>query len=186
MKKGKLIVFSGPSGVGKGSIRHHLTFDDYVYSISSTTRLPREGEVDGVDYNFISKEEFENKINQGEMLEYAEFVGNYYGTDKQVVEELLNSGKNVLLEIECNGAMQVLDKVEDVVSIFVLPPSLEVLEQRLTNRNTEDENMISLRLKKAQEELGYKDRYQYHIINDDLKNASAELDKILYSECSCE
>lgn len=183
MKRGKLIVFSGPSGVGKGSIRNKMKFNDYVYSISSTTRAPRAGEVDGVDYNFLSKEEFQQKIEQGEMLEYAEFCNNYYGTDKQVVNQLLDSGKNVLLEIECNGAMQVLSKVNDVVSIFVLPPSLEILEKRLRSRGSEDETSINLRLTKAKEELGYQDKYQYHIINDNLDDAAIQLDEILTREC---
>lgn len=181
MKKGKLIVLSGPSGVGKGSIRATAKFKDYVYSISSTTRAPRKGEVDGVDYNFLTREEFEEKIKNNEMLEYAEFVGNLYGTDRNVVESILNQGQNVLLEIECQGAMQVLEKIPDAESIFIMPPSLEVLSDRLHKRNTEDEHTISKRLTKAQEEFKYQDKYKHVIINDNLEQAAQELDEILGS-----
>ena len=135
--RGKLIVFSGPSGVGKGSIREKLKFKDYEFSVSSTTRSPRDGETHGVEYFFISKDDFQKKIDNNEMLEHAEFVGNFYGTELATVERLLDEGKNVFLEIECNGALQVLSKVKDAISIFIIPPSIEELERRLRGRNTE-------------------------------------------------
>lgn len=181
MKKGKLILISGPSGVGKGTIREKMKFKDYHFSVSSTTRSKREGEVDGVHYNFITKEQFEEKIKNNKMLEYAQFVDNYYGTDKDEVAKHLNEGKNVLLEIECQGALQVLDKIEDVESIFIIPPSLEELEFRLKSRGTESEDKIKARLKKAQEELGYKEHYKYNVVNDDLEIAAKQLDDILFN-----
>lgn len=181
MKKGKLILISGPSGVGKGSVRELMTFKDYHYSVSSTTRPKREGEIDGEHYNFLTKEEFKEKIDKGEMLEYAEFVDNYYGTDKEVVEKKLNAGENVLLEIECQGAIQVLEKMDDVVSIFIVPPSLAELERRLRTRGTETDEKILKRLKKAEEELKLKDKYEYIIENDDLEKAANEIDDILFN-----
>ncbi len=186
MSRGKLIVISGPSGVGKGTIRENMEFKDYVYSISSTTRNARPGEENGREYYFISKDKFEEKIKNDEMLEYAEFVGNYYGTDKKVVEQLLDEGKNVLLEIECNGAMQVIKKIPEAISIFLLPPSIEELENRLRTRGTEKEDVINLRINKASEEIGYKDEYKYQVINDDVLRASKEIDNILFTNCGGE
>ncbi|MBL0701559.1 MAG: guanylate kinase [Spiroplasma sp.] len=180
--RGRLIVLSGPSGVGKGTIRENLKFKDYVFSVSSTTRQPRTGEVNGVDYNFITKEEFQEKVKNGEMLEHAEFVGNYYGTDKQVVEELLITGKNVLLEIECQGALQVLEKVKDTLSVFIIPPSLEELERRLTNRNTEDKAIIKERLLKSKKELCYQEHYKYVVVNDELDKVVKKVDDIFMKE----
>ncbi len=182
MKKGKLIVISGPSGVGKGTIREKIKFDNYVFSISSTTREKRDGEVDGVHYNYISKEEFLNKVNNDQMLEHAEFVGNFYGTDKQEVLKKLEAGENVLLEIECQGALQVLEKMPNVISIFIVPPSLEELENRLRQRATEDDIKITKRLKKAKEEMKLQSKYQYVIINEKLEDAVKELDNILNKE----
>ncbi|MGL5021424.1 MAG: guanylate kinase [Mycoplasmatales bacterium] len=179
---GKLIVFSGPSGVGKGSIREKITFTDYVFSISSTTRQPRNGEVNGVEYHFITHEEFEKKIKNNEMLEYAEFCGNYYGTDRNVVQRLLDKGQNVMLEIECQGAMQVLEKMDDVLSIFILPPSLEELEKRLIGRNTEDRDTIDKRIRKAHEEIKLKDHYQYNIVNDVIEDVVLKLNVIFKKE----
>ncbi len=180
--KGKLIVFSGPSGVGKGTIRKELKFTDYVFSVSSTTRAIREGEVNGVHYNFISHDEFAKKISNGEMLEHAEFVGNCYGTEKAVVEKLLDEGKNVFLEIECQGAIQVIEKMDDVLSIFILPPSIEELESRLVNRGTEAREVVDKRLEKAREELALKTHYKYNVINDELERVVKEIDEILFSE----
>ncbi len=182
MKQGRLIVISGPSGVGKGTIREKIKFDDYVFSISSTTREIRDGEVDGIHYNYITKNEFLNKVNNDEMLEHAEFVGNFYGTEKKEVLKLLNAGKNVLLEIECQGALQVLTKMPNVLSIFIIPPSLEELENRLRLRATEDEEKISKRLKKASEEMKLQSKYQYIVVNEDLDEAVDQLDKILNKE----
>ncbi len=182
MKKGKLIVLSGPSGVGKGTIREKLNFDNYDFSVSSTTRQRRENEVDGVHYNFISEEDFKKKIEDDQMLEHAEFVGNLYGTDKNEVLKLLNEGKNVLLEIESQGAIQVLNKMDDVLSIFIIPPSIEELEKRLKNRATEDDEKIKNRIKKATEEMKLQDKYQFVIVNDELENAVKKIDEILFKE----
>ncbi len=165
MKKGKLIVISGPSGVGKGTIREK-----------------RAGEVDGVHYNYISKEDFLNKVENNKMLEHAEFVGNYYGTDEEEVLKKLEAGENVLLEIECQGALQVLEKMPNVISIFIVPPSLEELENRLRQRATEDDSKIEKRLKKATEEMKLQSKYQYVIINENLEDAVKELDNILKKE----
>ena len=180
--RGKLIVFSGPSGVGKGSIREKLKFSDYEFSVSSTTRLSRNGEVDGREYNFISKEEFETKIKNGEMLEYAEFCDNYYGTEVSVVEALLDQGKNVMLEIECQGAMQVLAKMNDVISIFILPPSIEELKKRLVGRGTENMETIEKRLAKARDEILLKDHYQYNVVNDQIEDVVDKIDSIFEKE----
>ena len=140
--RGLLIVLSGPSGVGKGTVRKALfemPEQDFVYSVSMTTRAPRPGEVDGVDYYFVSREEFERQIAAGNLLEYAEFVGNYYGTPKDKVEEQLNQGKEVILEIEVNGAFQVREKCKDAVFIFLVPPTRRALYERLKSRGTECE-----------------------------------------------
>ncbi|MGL4589204.1 MAG: guanylate kinase [Mycoplasmatales bacterium] len=180
--RGKLIVFSGPSGVGKGTIRKEMEFSNYVFSISLTTRKPRNQEEDGVHYHFVEKEYFEERIKQGKMLEYAEFVGNYYGTDADVVENLLIEGKNVFLEIECQGALQVLEKYDDVISIYIVPPSLQELENRLVLRGTESSEIVEQRLKKAEEELNYQDKYKYVVVNDNLKHVVSEVDAILNAE----
>ncbi len=180
--KGKLIVFSGPSGVGKGTIRKHMKFDDYVFSISSTTRNIRDGEKDGVDYHFISRDEFVKKVAQNEMLEHAEFCGNFYGTDREVVEKLLDLGKNVFLEIECQGALQVIKQMPEALSIFILPPSIKELEARLKGRNTEDLEIINMRIAKAKGEIELKDNYKYNVINDELDRVVVELDEIFKKE----
>lgn len=181
-KKGKLIVLSGPSGVGKGTIREKIKFDDYIFSISSTTREKREGEIDGKHYNFITKDEFQDKIKNNQMLEHAEFVGNFYGTDKNEVLKELEKGNNVLLEIECQGAIQVLNKIEDAISIFIVPPSINELEKRLISRGTESREKIDKRLLKAKEEMNLQDKYKHIIINDNLNDAVKNLDEILFGE----
>ncbi len=170
MKKGLLIIISGPSGVGKGTIRSFLMNDELlklVYSISMTTRTPREGEVNGKDYIFTSKEKFEQAIGQGELLEWAEFVGNYYGTPLSVVEDLRNQGKNVLLEIEVQGAMQVREKCPDALSIFIIPPNMEELEKRIRGRHSEAEEIVQQRLAKAAGEMKMIKDYKYVVCNDD-------------------
>ena len=184
MKKGLLIIFSGPSGVGKGTIRKHIVKDrslNLAYSISMTTRAPRNKEVDGVDYYFVSREEFQRNIDNDNFLEHAEFVGNCYGTPKSYVEELRNSGKNVFLEIEINGASQVLSKVKDpgVVSIFLLPPSIEALETRIRRRKTESEELIQARLNKGRSEMTQATNYQYVVVNDKIKRAAKEIIDII-------
>lgn len=175
MKKGLLIVFSGPSGVGKGTIRK-LFFErpelNLAFSVSMTTRKPRVGEVDGVDYFFVSKEEFEKSIENDEFLEYAEFVGSYYGTPLAYVEKLRNQGKSVLLEIEVQGAQEVKEKVPDALSIFVVPPSFEELERRIRGRRSEPEEIIQQRLAKADRELKTMGNYRYVICNDDSQLAA--------------
>lgn len=183
-KRGLLIVFSGPSGVGKSTVRKifmtnaHLNL---VYSISMTTRKQRPGEVDGVDYFFVDQETFMKNINDGNLLEYAEFVGNYYGTPKDYVDKLRDEGKNVILEIEVNGAEQVLAKCPEAISIFLMPPSFEELESRIRNRKTEPEEVICKRLEKARREMNLLDRYSHVVINKDILLAAEEITKIIES-----
>lgn len=190
MKKGLLIVLSGPSGVGKGTVRKQVFNDESLnlaYSISMTTRHPRNGEVDGSDYFFVSEDTFLKGIEKDEFLEHATFVGNHYGTPKAYVEKLRNEGKNVFLEIEVEGAKQVLSKYQDddgVVSIFLLPPSLEELEKRIRGRRSEEEHIIQERLGKAKREIGLKKNYQYTVLNDNIYRASDEIKEIIHSRLS--
>ena len=182
--KGLLIILSGPSGVGKGSIRRRLFMEEdlnLVYSISMTTREPRMNEIDGVDYFFVTREEFDQNIKQDNLIEYSEFVGNYYGTPKSYVERLLNEGKNVLLEIEVNGAQQVVKKMPDAITIFLMPPSLEELERRIRGRRTESEDIVQERLAKAAREMKLQNKYKHVVFNDDLETASLEIAKIIRS-----
>ena len=175
MKKGLLIIISGPSGVGKGTVRNYFMNEEdlkLAYSISMTTRAPRENEKDGVDYIFTSKEDFEKAIHDGELLEWAEFVGKYYGTPMSYVEKLRNEGKNVLLEIEVQGAMQVSEKCPDALSIFIIPPSMEELEKRIRGRRTEPEEIVQQRLAKASKEMKMVNNYKYIVCNDDPKLAA--------------
>ena len=180
MKKGLLIILSGPSGVGKGTVRRYI-MDNYniewSYSISMTTRPRREKEVDGVDYYFVSKEEFQRNIDEDNFLEWQEFVGNRYGTPKDKVEELRNKGKNVFLEIEVMGATEVMNKVNDdrVISIFLMPPNLDALESRIRRRKTESEEIIRERLDKGKKEMSMAGNYDYVVLNDDLARASQEI-----------
>ena len=185
MKKGLLIVFSGPSGVGKGTIIKELMNDEnlnLVYSISMTTRAPREGEVDGVNYFFVSKERFNEAIYNDELLEHACFVDNFYGTPKAYVEKMRNEGKNVLLEIETVGAKQVMNHYEDdkgCVSVFIVPPSIEELESRIRGRKTESEEVIKKRIFKATQELRETYRYQHVVCNDNIENAVLKVKDII-------
>ena len=182
MKKGLLIIVSGPSGVGKGTVRDYYMKDESLnltYSISMTTRKPREGEVDGVDYIFVSREEFERKIQEGEFLEYAEFVGNYYGTSLTQVNKLREEGKNVILEIEVQGATIVKEKCPDAISIFIIPPSIEELERRIRGRRTEAEEIIQQRLAKATQELKLVSNYKYVVCNDDPELAAEVIGLII-------
>jgi guanylate kinase len=170
MKKGLLIVLSGPSGVGKGTIRElfvHKPELNIAFSISMTTRKKRETEIDGVHYRFVSEETFLEAIANDEFLEYAEFVGHYYGTPLKEVEELREQGKNVLLEIEVQGALQIKEKCPDALMIFVVPPSLEELRRRILNRKSEPESIIAQRLEKAQSEMELTGQYKYVVCNDD-------------------
>lgn len=182
MKKGLLIIFSGPSGVGKGTVRAELFKEEKLnlaYSISMTTRKPRNGEKDGVDYFFVSKERFLEAIKNDELLEHAQFVDNYYGTPSEYVEQLRNKGLNVVLEIEIEGAKQVMKKCKDAISFFLVPPSLEELERRIRERKTETDEVIKNRLNKAKIELAEKDIYSHVIVNDTIENAKNKVMEIL-------
>lgn len=183
-KKGKLFLLSGPSGVGKGTIRDRVFdfFPNLVFSISMTTRPKRPHEVDGEDYYFVTREKFEETIEHDGFLEYAEFVGNYYGTPKKKVEETLEKGISILLEIEAQGAMQVMKKHPEVISIFLVPPSLEVLKQRLISRNTEPMETIEKRVQKASEELKVASAYRYVVVNDELDVATNEVIELIEKE----
>lgn len=181
--KGLKIVLSGPSGSGKGTIVKELTKEEqFLVSISATTRLPRQGEEDGVHYFFKTKEMFESMILQNELLEYAEFCGNYYGTPRQFIEESIQQGKDVILEIEVEGAMQVKKIYPDAVFIFIVPPSLTELENRLVSRNTEVKEVIDRRLARAKEELEFYKQYDYVVINDRLIEAIDEIKCIVRAE----
>ncbi len=182
MQKGTLFILSGPSGVGKGTIRENIMTMSHLnlaYSISMTTRKARVNEKDGEDYFFVSKEEFEKAKNDGELLEWAEFVGNQYGTPKSFVDKLLNSGKNVLLEIEIEGAKQVMQKCPDAITIFMVPPSFEELENRIRGRRSEPENIIQQRLSKARREMKLQNDYKYVVINNTISKASEEIANII-------
>lgn len=184
-ERGLLIVLSGPSGVGKGTVRKAI-FDseenDFQYSISITTRKQREGEVDGVDYYFRSREEFEAMIEAGEMLEYAEYVGNYYGTPLTYVNQTLDEGKDVFLEIEVQGAKQVKDKVPDGVFIFLTPPDLAELKSRIIGRGTDEMSVIEERMAVAREEIEMMALYDYAVVNDEVPLAVQRIKDIIASE----
>ena len=172
--KGLLIVLSGPSGVGKGTVRKAI-FDhpetNFKYSISMTTRDKREGEVDGVDYFFKSKEEFETLIEQDKFIEYAKYVGNYYGTPVDYVKDTIAEGHDVFLEIEVEGAKQVREKFPDALFIFLAPPTLAQLEERLIGRGTDSKEVIDYRISEAKRELNMMNLYDYVVINDDVETA---------------
>ncbi|MBQ2658165.1 MAG: guanylate kinase [Erysipelotrichaceae bacterium] len=185
MKKGLLIVFSGLSGVGKGTILKQLMpMEDLnlAYSVSMTTRAPREGEVEGVNYFFVTKKRFLEAIKNGELLEHARFVGNDYGTPKQYVEEMREQGKNVILEIEIKGAKQIMKKCPDALSIYIVPPSIEELERRLRERGTEDEETIMKRISKAKKEMKDTAFYEHVVCNDVLEVAVQEVREIILNE----
>lgn len=184
-ERGLLIVLSGPSGVGKGTVRKAI-FDseenDFQYSISMTTRKMREGEVEGVDYYFRTKEEFEAMIESGEMLEYAQYVGNYYGTPLSYVNQTLDKGKDVFLEIEVQGAEQVKEKVPDGVFIFLTPPDLSELKSRIVGRGTDDHDVIEERMRVAREEIEMMALYDYAVVNDKVPLAVTRIKEIIASE----
>ena len=168
MKKGLMIVISGPAGSGKGTVNAHLLgTGEFVYSVSATTRAPRPGEVDGVNYHFITREEFESRIASGDMLEYTEYCGNYYGTPRKEAEAVLDSGKNLILEIEVEGARNIKNRFPEAVLIMLLPPSFKVQEQRLRGRGTETEEKILERLARTREEILMSDFYDYAVYNYD-------------------
>ncbi len=185
--KNNLIIFTGPSGVGKGTIVDKLFADlsDIEFSISCTTRKQRPGEAEGVDYFYKSREEFQQMIEADEFLEWAEFVGNYYGTPRKFVEDTLSSGKDVFLEIEVQGALQVMKKCPEALTIFLIPPSLQELEARLRKRGTETEEILQKRLAKAEEEMKFTGRFKYTVVNDDVEQAVAKLKKLILGARMC-
>ena len=184
-KKGLLVVISGPSGVGKGTVREALfkrEGHDLVYSVSMTTRKPRVGEEDGREYYFVTEDEFKQRISEGKFLEYTQFVGNYYGTPLDKLNNHLEEGKEVVLEIEVDGASQVRKKMPDGVFIFVAPPTMEDLKKRLKRRGTESEEVINERFEKARREIGLAELYDYIVVNDTVENAADKIMAIIRSE----
>lgn len=184
-ERGLLIVFSGPSGVGKGTVRQEIfsTPDHkFEYSVSMTTRQKRPGEVDGVDYFFRTREEFEELIKNGQMLEYAEYVENYYGTPLTYVNETLDKGIDVFLEIEVQGALQVKKKVPDGVFVFLTPPDLDELKDRLVGRGTDSEEVIRQRIERAKEEIALMREYDYAVVNDEVPLAAERVKRIIEAE----
>lgn len=184
-QRGLLIVLSGPSGVGKGTVRKAIFEDDGVdfrYSISATTRKPRVGEVDGQDYFFVSREKFEEKIQAGDMLEYAEYVGNYYGTPRSFIDETLASGKDVFLEIDVQGALQVKTKMPEGVYIFLTPPDIKNLRTRLEGRGTDSPEVIDQRVEAAKDELKKMINYNYAVENDIVELAVDRIKAIITAE----
>ena len=178
----KLFVISGCSGVGKGTVINEFmkrNSDDFILSVSCTTRKPRPNEIDGVNYFFISKEEFEKNIKEDKFLEYAQFAENYYGTKKKYVQQKMEDGYNVILEIDTQGALQVKEKMQQAVLIFIAPPSVEELENRLRGRHTEDEATIQKRLAQVKIELERSLKYDYTIINDSIERAVEEIESIV-------
>lgn len=184
-ERGLLIVLSGPSGVGKGTVRKAIFESEdnqFEYSISMTTRQMRTGEEEGVDYFFRTREEFENLIDTGKMLEHAEYVGNYYGTPLDYVNQTLDSGKDVFLEIEVQGAMKVKEKVPDGVFIFLTPPDFDELKNRIVGRGTDDMSVIDERMRVAREEVDMMRHYDYAVVNDQVPQAVDRIKKIIESE----
>ncbi|MCR5111989.1 MAG: guanylate kinase [Ruminococcus sp.] len=183
MNKGRLIVFSAPSGCGKGTMLEQiLKNEDFCVSVSATTRSPREGEVDGVNYYFISKDEFTERIGEGKFLEYAEYCGNFYGTPMDKVNEMLEKGKNVILEIEVQGAVKVMNKRPDALSIFIAPPSINELRRRLHKRGTESDEVIEQRVAQASNEVALAAKYDYIIVNDALEDAVEDFFHVVRAE----
>ena len=184
VKKGTLFVISGPSGVGKGTLVSMLRekHPEIKLSVSATTRNPRPGEINGTHYFFLTKEDFKNRIELGEFLEWAEFSGNLYGTNKNFVEKMLEDGQNIILEIEVQGALQVKNKLKDVILIFIEPPSFEELKERLIKRCTETEEEIQKRLAIVKKELEQKHEFNYVMINDNLDTALQNLKTIILRE----
>ncbi len=181
--KGRMIVVSAPSGCGKGTVLAEILKDDsFFYSVSATTRLPRVGEVDGVNYHFISVEEFEKRIADDDMLEYAKYCDNYYGTPKKILEEKMNEGINVILEIEVQGAMKVRELCPDAVFIFIMPPSIKELDRRLRKRGTETDEIIAKRVAEAAGEIKKAENYDYVLVNAALEDAVKDFKTIVKAE----
>ena len=184
MSKGILVVVSGFSGAGKGTVMKRLLekYDDYALSVSVTTRAPRPGEEDGIAYFFRSREEFEQLIREDALIEYAQYVENYYGTPRSYVEEQLSAGRNVILEIEIQGALKVKEKFPNTLLLFVTPPSAEELRKRLEGRGTETQEVIDGRMKRAIEEAEYMDQYDYLVVNDELDVCVEEMHHLIQGE----
>lgn len=182
--KGILLVISGFAGTGKGTLVHELLekYDNYALSVSATTRSPRPGEVDGVHYFFKSKEEFEEMIHENRLIEYASYVENYYGTPKEYVQQQLENGKDVILEIEIQGALKIKKQFPDTLLLFMVPPSASVLEERLRGRGTETDEVVRKRLHRAVEEAEFIEQYDYLIVNDDLETCVKETHEIIQSQ----
>lgn len=180
-KKGNLFVVTGPSGAGKGSVLAELfkIKENIFFSVSATTRQPRPGEKEGINYFFVNKDRFEEMISCNELLEHAEYVGNYYGTPENPVNEMLKLGKDVILEIEVQGALQIKKKRPDAITVFIAPPSFEVLASRLRNRGTESDEVVARRLEQAKNECRYMSDYDYIVINDSLEKAVSDLSAVI-------
>ncbi|GAA0069447.1 guanylate kinase [Clostridium sardiniense] len=183
-KKGVLLVISGPSGAGKGTICKALLdkHKDIYLSVSATTREPRVGEVHGVNYFFKTKEEFLQKVEEGDFLEHAEVYGNYYGTPKSSVQKMLDEGRDVILEIDIQGALKVKENCEEGIFIFILPPSMEELKQRIIKRGSETPESLMTRFKSAYKEINYISKYNYAVVNDEVDTAVAKLESIITAE----
>ncbi|WP_297435081.1 guanylate kinase [uncultured Clostridium sp.] len=182
--KGVLIVISGPSGAGKGTICEALLekHEEIVLSVSATTRSPRKGEVDGVNYHFLSKETFVSRIEEEDFLEHAQVYGNYYGTPKSDVQKILDSGRDVILEIDIQGALKVKEQSNEGVFIFILPPSMEELKQRIIKRGSETPESLMTRFKSAYKEINYVSKYNYAVVNDTVERAVEKIEGILLAE----
>ena len=183
-KKGVLLVISGPSGAGKGTICKALLekHKDIYLSVSATTREPREGEVHGVNYFFTTKEDFLKKVEEGDFLEHAEVYGNYYGTPKSSVQKMLDEGRDVILEIDIQGALKVKENWEEGIFIFILPPSMEELKQRIIKRGSETEESLMTRFKNAYQEINYVSKYNYAVVNDEVDTAVNKIEGIIAAE----
>lgn len=183
-RKGILLVISGFAGTGKGTLVKSLLekYDNYALSVSATTREPRPGEEDGVHYFFKTREEFDRMIEEGALVEYAQYVGNYYGTPRAYVEQQLEAGKDVILEIEIQGALKIKERFPDTLLLFLVPPNADILESRLKGRKTETPDVITQRLNRAVEEAEFIDRYDYLIVNDDLETCVEETHGIIQGE----
>ncbi|WP_270474769.1 guanylate kinase [Clostridium cochlearium] len=183
MKKGLLIVISGPSGTGKGTVcKELLKKNNFWFSVSATTRSPREGEEHGKNYYFMTKEQFQDKIEENDFLEYAEVYGNYYGTPKSKVVEMLDKGKDVILEIDIQGALKVKENYKEGIFIFILPPSMEELKNRIIKRGTETEESLMTRFKSAYKEINYVSKYNYAVVNDKVNDAVEKIQSIIIAE----
>lgn len=181
--KGQLLVISGPSGAGKGTVCKALIEKNPIWiSVSCTTRNPRQGEVHGVNYYFIDKEEFLNRIENNDFLEYAEVYGNYYGTPKSEVLKMLDEGKDVILEIDIQGALKIKSTYPDGVFIFIMPPSMEELKNRITNRGSETPESLKTRMESAYNEISFASKYDYAVVNDEVEEAVKKIESIIVSE----